>query len=133
MKGILKSICCFVALAAAAQPATAAETQEPLGWRLGVAAWSFNRFTLFDAIERAAAIGLKYIEAFEGQQLQSGSETKLDVNMPNAAIESAAPPSYPLFVGWATTDITPPAPVALTGHLHNRISTGASFTPTVQR
>ena len=30
----------------------------------------------------------------------------------------------PLFVGWATADITPPKPVALIGQLHKRISTG---------
>ncbi len=30
----------------------------------------------------------------------------------------------PLFVGWASTDITPPKPVALIGQLHKRISTG---------
>ena len=30
----------------------------------------------------------------------------------------------PLLVGWATTDITPPRPVALIGQLHKRISTG---------
>jgi hypothetical protein len=39
----------------------------------------------------------------------------------------AASPSgreQPLSVGWATTDITPPKPVALVGQLHKRISTG---------
>ncbi|HOK77271.1 MAG TPA: hypothetical protein PLW35_06055, partial [Verrucomicrobiota bacterium] len=87
MKAFFKSICYFILMAGVATSASAAETQEPLGWRLGVASWSFNRFTLFDAIERTAVIGLKYIEAFEGQQLEPGSETKLDVNMPNAAID----------------------------------------------
>ena len=87
MKGLFTSLCCFMLTAGAATSAAAAEPQEPLGWRLGVAAWSFNRFTLFDAIERTSAIGLKYIEAFEGQQLEPGSETKLDVNMSNAAID----------------------------------------------
>ncbi len=33
-------------------------------------------------------------------------------------------PPPPLFVGWASADITPPKPIALVGQLHKRISTG---------
>ena len=42
---------------------------EKLGWKLGVQAWTFNRFTFFEAIEKAHAAGLKYIEAFPGQKI----------------------------------------------------------------
>ncbi len=43
---------------------------EKLGWRLGCQAWTFNRFTLFEAIDKTAELGLKYIEAFpHGQKL----------------------------------------------------------------
>ena len=41
-----------------------------------------------------------------------------------AAIMAATRPSDPLFAGWASTDITPPRPVALVGQMHKRISTG---------
>ena len=37
---------------------------------------------------------------------------------------AAAAAEQPLFVGWATADITPPKPVALVGQLNKRISTG---------
>ena len=42
---------------------------EALGWRLGVQAWSFNHFTFFEAVDKAHALGLKYIEIFPGQSI----------------------------------------------------------------
>lgn len=38
-------------------------------WRLGMQAYSFNRFTFFEAVDKTRALGLKYIEAYPGQQL----------------------------------------------------------------
>ena len=119
-----------------AAPSASAQPAEPLGWRLGVASWSFNRFTLFEAVDRTAAFGLNYLEAFEGQQVQAGSDAKLDPSLHNRndiaacakffreQVAAAAPRQDPLFVGWAAADITPPGPVALVGQLHKRISTG---------
>ena len=42
---------------------------EKLGWRLGCQAWTFNRFTFFEAVDRNAALGLKVIEAYPGQRI----------------------------------------------------------------
>ena len=42
---------------------------EKLGWRLGCQAWTFNRYTFFEAVDRNAALGLKVIEAFPGQRV----------------------------------------------------------------
>jgi hypothetical protein len=42
----------------------------------------------------------------------------------SAALAADTPRPDPLLAGWATADITPPRPVALTGQLHKRISTG---------
>jgi len=39
------------------------------GWRLGVQAWTFNRFTFYEAVDKTAALGARYIEAYPGQQL----------------------------------------------------------------
>ena len=39
------------------------------GWRLGVQAWTFNRFTFYEAVEKTAALGLDWIEAYPGQRL----------------------------------------------------------------
>jgi len=42
---------------------------EKLGWRLGCQAYSFNRFTFFEAVDKNAAVGLRCIEAYPGQRL----------------------------------------------------------------
>lgn len=49
--------------------ATGAPDAEKLGWRLGTQAWTFNSMTFFEAVDRTAALGLKYIEAFPGQRI----------------------------------------------------------------
>lgn len=56
------------------------------GWRVGPAAWSFNRFTFFEAIEKTASLGMSYIEAFEGQQVRPGSDAKLDAMLSDEVI-----------------------------------------------
>jgi len=42
---------------------------EELDWRLGIQSWTFNRFTLFEAIDKTAAMGLDTLEAYPGQSL----------------------------------------------------------------
>lgn len=64
----------------------AAEPNDPLGWRLGPAAWSFNRFTFFEAVDKTAALGLRNIEAFEGQRLSKESEAKMGVDLSDEVI-----------------------------------------------
>ncbi|MFC1554993.1 family 16 glycoside hydrolase [candidate division KSB1 bacterium] len=41
------------------------------GWRLGTQAYTFNRFTFFEAIDKTASLGLDWIEAYPGQRLNS--------------------------------------------------------------
>ncbi len=39
-------------------------------WRLGTQAWTFNRFTLYEAIDKTASLGLDWLEAYpHGQKL----------------------------------------------------------------
>lgn len=46
--------------------------EDKLGWRLGCQAWTFNKYTLFEAIDKTAELGLRYIEAFpHGQKLSA--------------------------------------------------------------
>jgi hypothetical protein len=52
-------------------PARDDAAAEKLGWRLGVQAWTFRDRTAFEAIDTAAALGLRYIELYPGQQLSS--------------------------------------------------------------
>src|SRR5208282_1895788 len=57
-----------IASAAARKPAGAPHA-EKLGWHLGCQAWSFNKYTFFEAIDKTAGLGLHYIEAFPGQKV----------------------------------------------------------------
>jgi sugar phosphate isomerase/epimerase len=42
---------------------------EALGWHLGCTSYCFQLFTLFEAIEKTASLGLKYIDIYTGQKL----------------------------------------------------------------
>src|SRR5215472_19154098 len=54
-----------------------APNAEKLGWRLGCQAWTFNKFTLFEAIDNTAELGLKVIEAYpHGQKLSKENDAK---------------------------------------------------------
>lgn len=57
--------------ALAAETKFATPNAEKLGWHLGCQAWSFNKFTFFEAIDKTAGLGLRYIEAFPGQRISS--------------------------------------------------------------
>ena len=39
------------------------------GWRLGVQAYSFNRFSFYEAVEKNTSLGLTWMEAYPGQRL----------------------------------------------------------------
>ena len=54
---------------AAATKKGAESVAEKMGWRLGCQAYSFNRFTFYEAVEKTASLGLGYIEAYPGQKL----------------------------------------------------------------
>jgi sugar phosphate isomerase/epimerase len=54
---------------------------EKLGWRLACQAYSFNRFTFFEAVDKTASIGLKYIEAYPGQRLSKDISSGIDDNL----------------------------------------------------
>jgi sugar phosphate isomerase/epimerase len=40
-----------------------------LGWKVGCQAYSFNRYTFEEALQKNASIGLRYIQMFPGQKL----------------------------------------------------------------
>lgn len=61
---------------------------EKLGWRLATQAWTFNGVTFFDAIDKTAAIGIKYIEAFPGQKVSKDIADKMGPAMKAETIEA---------------------------------------------
>jgi sugar phosphate isomerase/epimerase len=44
---------------------------ESLGWRVAVQAYSFKKFTFFEAVDKAEALGLRYIEAYSKQPISA--------------------------------------------------------------
>ncbi len=49
--------------------AEGAPNAEKLGWRLGCQAYTFNRYTFYEAVDKVASLGLHYIEAYPRQKL----------------------------------------------------------------
>ena len=47
----------------------AVQAQEKLGWRLGVSPYSFHKFTLFEALDKTAELGLSYIGGLSFQKI----------------------------------------------------------------
>lgn len=70
----------------ATQPASGVRDDaaaESLGWRLGTQAWTFRDRTLFETIDVARDLGLRYIECFPGQALSpEHSDVKFGVDLP---------------------------------------------------
>lgn len=58
-----------------------APNAEKLGWRLGCQAYSFNRFSFYEAIDKVQSLGLHWIEAYPGQSLSPEKpDTRFDHN-----------------------------------------------------
>jgi sugar phosphate isomerase/epimerase len=55
---------------------------EKLGWRVGCGTWTFHLFTLFEAIDKTASLGLHYLEA---------GQMKLSPAQPNVTFNDSAP------------------------------------------
>lgn len=54
---------------------------EKLGWKVGIQAYCFNKFTFFEAIDMTAALGLHYIEAVSGMRMAPGSDVKFGAGL----------------------------------------------------
>lgn len=57
-------------------------------WKLGVQAWSFNRFTFCETLDQLSAMGVGYVEAYPGQPIGGGVEGTTHFNM-DAATQKA--------------------------------------------
>lgn len=72
----------------AAEPGPGAPNAEKIGWRLGCQAYSFNRFTFFEAVEKNQSLGLHVLEAYPGQKLSAEKpDIKIADSMPVEARE----------------------------------------------
>ncbi|MCF7668339.1 MAG: sugar phosphate isomerase/epimerase [Verrucomicrobia bacterium] len=76
-------------IAAANTNVTAAEIPEQFktgGFAIGCQAYSFNRYTAFEAIEKTAEAGGKVIEFYPGQRLSNDSDARVDHNTSDEVI-----------------------------------------------
>jgi len=76
--GLLTFVLCVCCLPKASLAA-------PEDWKLGMQAYSFNRFTFSEAVEKNKALGMDYIECYPGQTLSKEKpDVKTDHNMSSA-------------------------------------------------
>ena len=75
---LVLAVWCMACETAQAQGAPNAEA---MGWRIACQAYSFNKFTFFEAVDKNASLGLKWIEAYPGQKISKDAEGTLDQNM----------------------------------------------------
>lgn len=68
---LLSAILGLCAFAASVQAAPIPDENKINGFAIGCQAYTFNRFTVFEAIEKAAAAGAKVIEFYPGQKLSA--------------------------------------------------------------
>jgi len=54
---------------------------EKIGWRLSVQAYTFNRFTFFEAVDKTASMGIKHIEMYPEQQIDTENDSTTHYSM----------------------------------------------------
>jgi sugar phosphate isomerase/epimerase len=60
---------------------------EKLGMKLSLQCWTFNSLSFFETVDKAAGLGIKYIEIFPGQKLKPGSKEKISHDMSDAVCD----------------------------------------------
>lgn len=79
MKGSTKGwLVLFCALLWATNHAAAQSLPEKWGWKLGMQAYTFRKFSFFEAVDKIKALGLKYVEAYPGQKIGGEVAGNLD-------------------------------------------------------
>ncbi len=64
----------------------AMRAQEKLGWRLGVEAYTFHKFTFFETIEKTAQLGLPYIGGLSFQKVSTNIAKTFDPQLTDAEL-----------------------------------------------
>jgi hypothetical protein len=55
--------------------------QEKLGWRLGLTAWTFKDLTLLETIDKAAELGIWYMDGLNVQKVSADIDKNFDYNL----------------------------------------------------
>ncbi len=67
--------------------AQAADAAEKLGWQMAIHAYTFRKFSIFECIDKTAALGLKYM-SLSGSVNLGGSNSVTTVNLPDQDAEA---------------------------------------------
>jgi sugar phosphate isomerase/epimerase len=59
---------------------------EKLGMKLSLQCWTFNKLTFFETVDKAAGLGVKYLEIYPGQKLKPDSDVKVGKDMSEETI-----------------------------------------------
>ena len=65
----------------------AIEAQERLGWRLGIEAYTFHKYTLFEAIDRTAQLGVPYMGGLSFQKVSKDIPKNFDPQLSDDELE----------------------------------------------
>jgi type 1 glutamine amidotransferase/sugar phosphate isomerase/epimerase len=65
----------------------AIRAQEKLHWRLGIEAYTFHKYTLFEAIEKTAQLGLPYMGGLSFQKVSQDISKDFDPNLTDAELQ----------------------------------------------
>ncbi len=65
----------------------AKRAQERLGWRLGIESYTFHKYTLFEAIDKTAQLGLSYIGGLSFQKVSEDIPKNLEPGLSDAELE----------------------------------------------
>ena len=71
----------ILCLAVAVLTFTDISAKTQLDWKLGVQTFTFRKFTFFETIDKLSAMGIKYVEAWAGQDIGGGLEGKTRFDM----------------------------------------------------
>ena len=65
----------------------ALRAQEKLGWRLGIEAYTFHKYTFFEAIEKTAQLGLPYMGGLSFQQVSAEIPKNFDPQLTDEELQ----------------------------------------------
>jgi sugar phosphate isomerase/epimerase len=94
MKTLLSALAA-AAMLATALPCMAADAptnkrddsaSEKLGMKLSLQCWTFNKLSFFETVDKAAGLGVKYLEIYPGQKLKPDSDVKVSREMSDETI-----------------------------------------------
>jgi type 1 glutamine amidotransferase/sugar phosphate isomerase/epimerase len=60
--------------------------EERLGWRLAITAYTFHKYTLFETIDKTAALGLPYLEGLSFQKVSPAINKNFDMQLSDAEL-----------------------------------------------